>query len=284
MVRVKWGSREHWRAAHSADRIMAYTDRSVKQKKTTASMGFRGVIISEHQGEEVGRLEFSGATRDGPFSSTAAELLAIVVAVTLVPRGKDIHVKTDSRAATVCIKVLQQEDPKRRTEKGSMAYLGCWCWLCIGSNTVPKSAGRMCREQEEGWVAKQFIEQVKSTHRGVKFGEEEIEVALKVANGAVDKEGQVIYKNSWRVMSEHDMQVRSFTIKALLGYLPVMKHEVAWYPLVYPKPKITKCPRCEHEEEMQAHFFKCKQGDPKRGEKGWGSRETKMVTEKYLDS
>ncbi|KAJ1670460.1 hypothetical protein EV182_008196, partial [Spiromyces aspiralis] len=48
-IRAKWGSREHWRAAHSADRIVAYTDRSVKQKTTTASMGFGGVIISECQ-------------------------------------------------------------------------------------------------------------------------------------------------------------------------------------------------------------------------------------------
>ncbi|KAJ1673452.1 hypothetical protein EV182_005203, partial [Spiromyces aspiralis] len=90
-IRAKWGSREHWRAVHSADRIVAYTDGSVKQKRTTASMGFGGIIISERQGKEVGRLEFSGATRDGPFSSTMAELLAIAVAVTLVPRGKDIH-------------------------------------------------------------------------------------------------------------------------------------------------------------------------------------------------
>ncbi|KAJ1670057.1 hypothetical protein EV182_008445, partial [Spiromyces aspiralis] len=85
-------------------------------------------------------------------------------------------------------------------------------------------------------------------------------------------------------MSEHDMQVRSFTIKALLGYLPVMKCKVAWYPLAYPKPEMAKCPRCEHEEETQAHFFKCKQDDPERGEKDWGGRETKTVAEKYLDS
>ncbi|KAJ1677673.1 Structural maintenance of chromosomes protein 3 [Spiromyces aspiralis] len=38
------------------------------------------------------------------------------------------------------------------------------------------------------------------------------------------------------------------------------------------------------EEETQAHFFKCKQGDLERGEKDWGGRETKMVAEKYLDS
>ncbi|KAJ1677719.1 hypothetical protein EV182_005576, partial [Spiromyces aspiralis] len=86
-------------------------------------MGFRGIIISECQGKEVRRIEFSRAMRDRPFSSTVAELLVIAVAVTLIPRGKDIHVKTDSQAAVVCIKVLQQEDLKRRMEKGSMAYL-----------------------------------------------------------------------------------------------------------------------------------------------------------------
>ncbi|KAJ1674381.1 hypothetical protein EV182_003394 [Spiromyces aspiralis] len=47
---------------------------------------------------------------------------------------------------------------------------------------------------------------------------------------------------------------------------------------------MAKCPCCEREEETQAHFFKCKQDDPKRGEEDWGGQETKMVTEKYLDS
>ncbi|KAJ1680289.1 hypothetical protein EV182_000275 [Spiromyces aspiralis] len=42
--------------------------------------------------------------------------------------------------------------------------------------------------------------------------------------------------------------------------------------------------RCEHEEETQEHFFKCKQDDPERGEKDWSSRETKAVAERYLDS
>ncbi|KAJ1672473.1 hypothetical protein EV182_007105, partial [Spiromyces aspiralis] len=28
-IRAKWGSREHWRAVHNADRIVAYTDGSV---------------------------------------------------------------------------------------------------------------------------------------------------------------------------------------------------------------------------------------------------------------
>ncbi|KAJ1678074.1 hypothetical protein EV182_004834 [Spiromyces aspiralis] len=63
-----------------------------------------------------------------------------------------------------------------------------------------------------------------------------------------------------------------------------MKHEIAWYPLAYPEPKMAKCPCCKREEETQEHFFKCKQDDPERGEKDWGGRETKMVAEKYLDS
>ncbi|KAJ1676629.1 hypothetical protein EV182_007800, partial [Spiromyces aspiralis] len=73
-------------------------------------------------------------------------------------------------------------------------------------------------------------------------------------------------------------------IKALLGYLPVMKHEIIWYLLAYPKPEMAKCPYCEREEETQEHFFKCKQDNPERDEKDWGGQETKIVTEKYLDS
>ncbi|KAJ1679172.1 hypothetical protein EV182_002593 [Spiromyces aspiralis] len=62
-----------------------------------------------------------------------------------------------------------------------------------------------------------------------------------------------------------------------------MKREVAWYPLVYPEPEMAKCLHCKHEEETQEHFFKCKQDDPERGKKDWGSWETNIVVEKYLD-
>ncbi|KAJ1674528.1 hypothetical protein EV182_003100, partial [Spiromyces aspiralis] len=44
------------------------------------------------------------------------------------------------------------------------------------------------------------------------------------------------------------------------------------------------CPHCEHEEEAQEQFFKCKQDDPERGKEDWGGWETKTVAEKYLDS
>ncbi|KAJ1672582.1 hypothetical protein EV182_006896, partial [Spiromyces aspiralis] len=63
-----------------------------------------------------------------------------------------------------------------------------------------------------------------------------------------------------------------------------MKHKITWYPLAYPEPEMAKCPCCKCKEETQEHFFKCKQDDPKRGRKDWGGWETKMVTEKYLDS
>ncbi|KAJ1678117.1 hypothetical protein EV182_004741 [Spiromyces aspiralis] len=81
-----------------------------------------------------------------------------------------------------------------------------------------------------------------------------------------------------------DSRVVAVCIKALRDYLPVMKRKVAWYPLAYPEPEMAKCPRCEREEETQAHFFKCKQGDPERGEEDWGGWETKTAAEKYLDS
>ncbi|KAJ1673465.1 hypothetical protein EV182_005180, partial [Spiromyces aspiralis] len=47
---------------------------------------------------------------------------------------------------------------------------------------------------------------------------------------------------------------------------------------------MAKCLHCECEEETQTHFFKCKQDNPKRGKKDWSGQETKIVTEKYLDS
>ncbi|KAJ1674148.1 hypothetical protein EV182_003864 [Spiromyces aspiralis] len=55
MDRAKWGSREHWRAVHSADRIVAYMDGLLK-KRTTASMGFGGIIISESRAEMIKRV------------------------------------------------------------------------------------------------------------------------------------------------------------------------------------------------------------------------------------
>ncbi|KAJ1896259.1 hypothetical protein LPJ81_004781, partial [Coemansia sp. IMI 209127] len=51
---------------------------------------------------------------------------------------------------------------------------------------------------------------------------------------------------------------RSLGFKLLLGNVPVMKRQVAWYPLAYPEPEMLRCPR-EHPdeapEETREHFL-----------------------------
>ncbi|KAJ2218596.1 hypothetical protein IWW45_009492, partial [Coemansia sp. RSA 485] len=60
---------------------------------------------------------------------------------------------------------------------------------------------------------------------------------------------------------------RSLGIKILMGNLPIMMCETAWYPDAYPEPEMQRCPQNHQESpreipvELQAHFLLCEETD-----------------------
>ncbi|KAJ2092254.1 hypothetical protein IW138_001325 [Coemansia sp. RSA 986] len=77
--------------------------------------------------------------------------------------------------------------------------------------------------------------------------------------------GKFHAKNSFRKTTERDSSERSLGYKLLLGNIPVMKREAAWYSQAYPEPEMRQCPRGHTDEapgETREHFLECTIGDP----------------------
>ncbi|KAJ2298264.1 hypothetical protein IW139_002384, partial [Coemansia sp. RSA 353] len=112
--------------------IAVHTDGSlVTTDVPQPSMGFGGMFqcttipfVSEFY-------SFSGATFDGPVSSTMAEFLALVVVAVLVPDRKCATVFCDSQAAIGLMNQVLDNHPNHQWERSNLAYIASWAvsWL-----------------------------------------------------------------------------------------------------------------------------------------------------------
>ncbi|KAJ2572160.1 hypothetical protein GGH95_004130, partial [Coemansia sp. RSA 1836] len=110
-----------------AAKVVAYTDGSLEERVGRQTMGM-GVYIMLLDAEEeiVAEGDFYGRCQEGPFSSTMAELMAMVMALSLVPAHIPLMIRSDSRAAIGALKGVQRQDPRRQWRKSSMALLLEW--------------------------------------------------------------------------------------------------------------------------------------------------------------
>ncbi|KAJ2711810.1 hypothetical protein H4R19_003066 [Coemansia spiralis] len=88
-------------------------------------MGFAAVFRFEASVGPADEVIISGATRDGPFSSTTAELMAILVVAVLMPPDQEAVVRSDSRAAIAIVRQLQDKSCYR-WQSSPLAYLASW--------------------------------------------------------------------------------------------------------------------------------------------------------------
>ncbi|KAJ2864851.1 hypothetical protein GGI22_001631, partial [Coemansia erecta] len=112
-------------------------------------------------------------------------------------------------------------------------------------------AGQAHGNEQRAWSLKIKLEDVKDT---------------LVANAwFAAGNGKYELKNLFKKVTEQDSTERSLGFKLLLGNVPVMKQQVAWYLLAYPELEMLRCPRDHPKEapkEMREHFLECTWGDP----------------------
>ncbi|KAJ2346200.1 hypothetical protein GGH92_003715 [Coemansia sp. RSA 2673] len=87
-------------------------------------MAFAAVISFHDMSRGHTEFTISGRTMDGPFSSTAAELMALAATVAVVPKHVPVTIHTDSKAAmALATTLLDKRDLKHEYEKSNMAFL-----------------------------------------------------------------------------------------------------------------------------------------------------------------
>jgi hypothetical protein len=69
--------------------------------------------------------------------------------------------------------------------------------------------------------------------------------------------GGRIQKNCWNITNDHDTRLGGFWFKLILGFLPTLERQRAWYPQVYNRPELFLCAKCKQTTETPEHMFEC---------------------------
>ncbi|KAI8318075.1 hypothetical protein GQ54DRAFT_307245 [Martensiomyces pterosporus] len=127
MLWDKLGSTEMLEDLATADQLLVYTDGSLETTELGKSMGFGGSMRSlDAEGRQRREWPVNGCCHEGPFSSTAAEVMAIIAVLSLMPVGKPVCIRSDSQAALAIFEAMKREDPRRPWERSSLALLLGW--------------------------------------------------------------------------------------------------------------------------------------------------------------
>ncbi|KAJ1822343.1 hypothetical protein LPJ60_002093, partial [Coemansia sp. RSA 2675] len=95
--------------ATQATQVDIFTDGSLipAKKKQAATMGFAAIFVFQRAGARPSFAVLSGATRNGPYSSTTAEIMAIAAALSVLPQNIPATIWCDSQAAIAMTRKLQ---------------------------------------------------------------------------------------------------------------------------------------------------------------------------------
>ncbi|KAJ1641704.1 hypothetical protein LPJ64_006361, partial [Coemansia asiatica] len=142
-------------------------------------------------------------------------------------------------------------------------------WTCWRQQPAPGKPGALIKCIEREHMVTRLTQQVQAAlpQTGATVGPEEINKVLMALSWFTDGKERYEAKGSFQCTSERDTLECSLGIKILLGNLPTMVQEMAWYPLAYPEAEMRHClqghtgPANEIPMETQAHFMQCEAGE-----------------------
>ncbi|KAJ2237369.1 hypothetical protein IWW45_000978 [Coemansia sp. RSA 485] len=196
-----------------------------------------------------------------------------------------MEIRSDSRAAIGTLRVLQRRDPRKPWRKSSLAHLLEWgsIWFDAhwenvkltwvkghsgdsGNEEADRLAGTahdseerptmgkpdaLIKRIEREYMAERLVAQVQTTlsATGATVNTDEINDVLTALSWYKSGDGKFEEKSSFQRTSERDTSERSLGLKLLLGNLPVMVRQTAWYPTAYPEDTMRRCPKGHPEPE-----------------------------------
>jgi ribonuclease HI len=130
-------------------------------------------------------------------------------------------------------------------------------WMLHDRRVIPRRPRRILREQDEAITAERLVEQVNSVPNRPTQSPEQVKHILRVLQWTVFLDGEIRKQKCWKITNSHDSHIRAFGYKHLLGFLPTLARQRAWYPEVYDRPSLYKCAKCGDEWETQEHIYDC---------------------------
>jgi ribonuclease HI/exonuclease III len=130
-------------------------------------------------------------------------------------------------------------------------------WIMHDGRVIPRRPRRLLREQDEAITSDRLVEQVNSVPGRPRQSPSEVKHILRVLRWTTLPTGETQKKKGWNITSPRDSYIRSFGYKQLMGFLPTLARQRAWYPDVYNRQELYQCAKCRQPEETQDHLYEC---------------------------
>ena len=121
---------------------------------------------------------------------------------------------------------------------------------------APQRLRRLYREQRDAITAEQLGKQIGAVSGRPDQTPEDVKTILRTLRWT-RVPGEIKRRLCWNITSFHDANFQSFCYKLLLGCLPTLERQRAWYPDVYDRPELYLCARCKQAPETTEHMVEC---------------------------
>src|SRR5262245_3038034 len=121
---------------------------------------------------------------------------------------------------------------------------GASFWLMHGDRVVPRRPRRLFREQDQAITHRQLVKQVNAVPNRPVQSSEDIELILRALRWTICSDGHTEKEKYWNITTIRDSTMRAFGLNLLMGFLPTLARQQAWYSDVYDSPGLVRCAKC----------------------------------------
>ena len=122
---------------------------------------------------------------------------------------------------------------------------------------IPRRPRRLLREQDETITSERLVKQVNAVPDRPILSPAMVALTLQTHQWTAQPGRPTQRKKCWKVTNSRDAHTRAFACKQLMGFLPTLARQHAWYPHVYNRPPLIQCAKCGHTPETQEHVYAC---------------------------